>query len=579
VEQNDVPSPADIPPVRGAEDPANATASTEYLAAANPTFIKRTTSGAAPPATTRGNDRSDDVQGNPGIPFTHGSQGMPPRGYERVASGPLADATQPLPAMPIAPLNAGLSFDTIPVTATPSRAVVPPHPPTAPRAQTTPTVNVPPPVTTTPSRPAPAQSRPLTQASDPPIKKNLLSRVLTRDIPRPAFAGQKLGRAEVERILAVAADANRPGAIDLRGADLREADLSHLNLAGAKFGDDDPLASDSERRDLAAKMDRAQLVGTNLEGAIAPNVCFDGANAQGARLTGANLTAASFVGTYLAGAVLTEAGLMEATLTGANLTEARLDGAVLIGARMSNARLRGAHLEGADLGLVNFAGADLRYTFCDERTHCGGAYLRLARIDGMRFRDMDLTAIDWSPVAQIGEEHDADEALPAAKPVTYRVAARTYRRLGLALRGQGMAHDGNRYLARGRLMEQHALLAEVGECWRGRRYLPTIRALLRWSGPAAQGMFTGYGEHPIRVIGWGAAIGVVFALLYTLFGQMPFNAALLLSAGALVGHGYTNIPTIFTVPGIITMLTVLESAIGTILLLLTALALGRKTHV
>ena len=54
-----------------------------------------------------------------------------------------------------------------------------------------------------------------------PLKKNLLSRVLTRDIPKPAFAGRKLGRAEVERILAVAQDANKPGAIDLRGADLR----------------------------------------------------------------------------------------------------------------------------------------------------------------------------------------------------------------------------------------------------------------------------------------------------------------------------------------------------------------------
>ncbi|HKD75790.1 MAG TPA: pentapeptide repeat-containing protein, partial [Ktedonobacterales bacterium] len=286
---------------------------------------------------------------------------------------------------------------------------------------------------------APSVSGMAEQEPRNPPRKGLLGRAMTRDIPRPPFAGRKLGRGEVEQILAVTRETGRQGAIDLRGVDLRDADLSRLNLAGARLGDDDPLATDGERRDLAAQMDRANLAGTNLAGAIAPGVGFAEANLQAAQLVHANCAGARFAGASLAEANLTGAQLTDADLTGANLAGAQLAGAVLVGAHMQKTFLRGAHLESADLGLTNLMGADLRHAYCNDQTHLGGAYLRHVAIEGLHLRDLDLTAIDWSPVKRLGDELAADAEASNAQAPAYRAAARVYRRLGLALRGQGMS--------------------------------------------------------------------------------------------------------------------------------------------
>lgn len=414
---------------------------------------------------------------------------------------------------------------------------------------------------------------------DAPLRKSVLRRVLTRDIPKPPFAGKKLGRAEVERLLAVAADGGRPGALDLRGADLREADLTRLNLAGVKLGDDDPLATDEERNELAARLDRAQLAATNLEGAIANGVSFEGANLRAVRLTGANLMYARLSGAFLAEAQMSGARLTEANLTEATLTEANLAGAVLVGATLSHARMRGAHLEGADLGLANLEGADLRHTYCDDQTYFGGVRLREASLDGMRFRDTDLTAIDWGVVRRLGEEIEANQALPAARAPAYRVAARAYRRLGVALRAQGMTPEGHRFAARARQMEERALWAETRDRWRGRRYLPTLVSAIRWLATASQGAVTAFGQRPLLALGWGAITWVIFAcILSFLTAEHPdIGTALILSGGALVGRGYVSVPDLALAPGLPAFLSVIEALIGTLLELLGAITLARKT--
>ncbi len=414
------------------------------------------------------------------------------------------------------------------------------------------------------------------ESRNPPPRKGVLGRALARDVPRPPFAGRTLGRAEVEQILAVARENGRQGGIDLRGTDLRDADLSRLNLAGVRLGDDDPLATDSERRDLAAQMDRVNLAGANLAGAIAPGVSFVGANLHAAQLAQANCAGASFAAAHLAEANLSGAQLTDADLTGVNLSGAQLAGAVLVGAHMQKADLRGAHLENADLGLTNLLGADLRHAYCNDQTHLGGAYLRHVAIDGMYLRDLDLTAIDWSPVRRLGDELAADAAASNAQPPAYRVAARVYRRLGLALRGQGMSAEGSRYLARARIMESCALAAEVRERWRSHRYLAALFGFVRWVGATIQGAVTGYGEHPVWVVGWAVVALFLFAALYVING-VQLGTALLASGSALIGRGYVQAPDLLSAPGVIGVLTLVESAVGTILELLFVLALARKT--
>jgi uncharacterized protein YjbI with pentapeptide repeats len=112
---------------------------------------------------------------------------------------------------------------------------------------------------------------------------------------------------------------------DLQGADLRDSELTSVNLEGAR------------------------LDGVHLSGSVLWN-----ANLEGAILTGSHLEAAN---------------LGDANLTGANLAGAHLEGAYLSGTKLIGANFRGAHLEGAYLSGAGFEGADL--TNADLR----GAYL------------------------------------------------------------------------------------------------------------------------------------------------------------------------------------------------------------
>jgi uncharacterized protein YjbI with pentapeptide repeats len=412
-----------------------------------------------------------------------------------------------------------------------------------------------------------------------PSRKSALGRALSRTVPRPPFAGKRLGRAEVMQLLGVAADTNRPGQIDLRGADLREADLSGLDLAGARLGDDDPLATDADRHDFAAVLDRAVLVGTRLDRIIAPAVRFDEANLQGASLIEANLAGATLAGAHLAGARLSHAKLTNALLTGAVLTDAWLDGAGLVGVSLAGARLTGAHLESADLGLANLQGTDLRYAYCDEQTFVGGALLQGAWLEGVRWRDADLSAVDWGPVRTLGEEQTARAAPQAAQSTAWRLAARTYRRLGILVRTQGLTGAGNRFTARARHMERHALWSEMRDRWVGRRLWPATVSAARWLGALTQGLVTGYGEHPIWVAGWALLLTFLFSVLFALLTPgLNFGAALLLSAGTLLGRGFTRLPGIFAAPGLVSFLAIAESAVGIVLEVLFALALARKTQ-
>lgn len=409
--------------------------------------------------------------------------------------------------------------------------------------------------------------------------KGVFKRVLTREPMQAPFVGKKLGRAEVEHVLIIAADTGSTRGVDLRGADLRGADLSYLNLANARLGDDDPLASVEDRNASAAKLDGANLAGASLENAVAVGVSLAQANLRGANLAGANLVGVNLAGAYLAAARLERARLTEALLTEAQCEGAHFEEAILVGARLIRANLHGAFLAGADLGLANLTGADLRQSTCNEQTYLGGTLLPDALLDGLRLRDADLTVVDWEPVRAFGEEHEAARAPLPAQPVAFRVAARVYRRIGLALRAQGMTPDGQRLVARARLMEERALWAEARTRWQSRRLVPMLTSARRWAGSALQGMVTGYGEHPGRAVAWGLGVWLAFAAAFAWVapGHHPFGPALLLSGSALLGRGYAQVPEVLVTPGLPSLLALAEAALGTILELLLVVGLARKT--
>ncbi len=130
----------------------------------------------------------------------------------------------------------------------------------------------------------------------------------------------------------------------LRGADLREADLTELNLSGADLH--------------AARLTRAKLKGAILVGARVRNADLELADLREADLRDA----------WLDRSRLRLADLTGAKLQGARLNRTVLAGAILRGVDLSRADLRLADLRGADLSYADLTRANLRGAMGDGRT-------------------------------------------------------------------------------------------------------------------------------------------------------------------------------------------------------------------
>ena len=147
------------------------------------------------------------------------------------------------------------------------------------------------------------------------------------------FKDIKLNRADVEWLLAThenkrgpihwsdESQRNRAG-VDLRGADLSQADLSGLPLACMRGGLHVLLTATEEQRNMAAVcLERANLRGAQLQEA----------GLQWAQLQGADLVWAQLQGAHMRWAQLQGANLTWAQLQRANLREAQLQGASYMG--------------------------------------------------------------------------------------------------------------------------------------------------------------------------------------------------------------------------------------------------------
>jgi len=152
---------------------------------------------------------------------------------------------------------------------------------------------------------------------------------------------------------------------NLRGADLRCADLSGAHLRGADLSDAYLRGADLRGADISGAYLRcANLRGANLRGADLSEADLRGADLKSADLKSANLKSADLSGAHLGGADLCSANLRGAYLRFANLRGADLGVAILIDANLrsadiKSADLRGADLRGADLSGAYLSGADL----------------------------------------------------------------------------------------------------------------------------------------------------------------------------------------------------------------------------
>ncbi len=275
------------------------------------------------------------------------------------------------------------------------------------------------------------------------------------------FKGMKLSRADIEWLISTSTKGSgfgdderrefRPG-LDLRGADLRYADLHTLpltHLHGSLTRKEWDGATAEQRADAAvlltgadlreAHLEQADLFGVHLE-----NVSLHDAHLEQANLTRAYLQQASLVGAHLKQADLSEADLAkadlsEADLKAANLSGTRLERAYLIGAHLEEADLSGARLEkiylseahleqanlsdahleegylsGAHLQRANLSGAHLEGAYLNEahledtylyKAHLERTFLYKAHLEGARLSSMHIEEAQLKKISKGGKRH------------------------------------------------------------------------------------------------------------------------------------------------------------------------------
>jgi len=193
-----------------------------------------------------------------------------------------------------------------------------------------------------------------------------------------------------------------------------------------------------------------------------------------------------------------------ANLQGATLIRTKLQGAYFVSARLQGANLFDANLQGATLVLANFQGAIL-----------GRADLRRARLAWANLRDANLEDVNWGDYV-LGEEIAGDFGQAAS---TYRALKQRHTELGM-FDVAGEFHY--------REMEARRKLAQ------DELRVPDLLGLHLFR------LLFAYGERPLLVVVWAAAIVFGFALVHWAFGTVSggFLDALYFSAVSFPALGY-----------------------------------------
>jgi uncharacterized protein YjbI with pentapeptide repeats len=337
------------------------------------------------------------------------------------------------------------------------------------------------------------------------------------------FKDIKLARADIEWLLATHQKERGPidwsdksqrerEGIDLRGADLRQANLAGLPLARMQGGLRELgwLVTTEEQRSLAA-------------------VHLEAATLQGAQLQGAALQKAQLQQANLWEAQLQHASLVDAKLKGVSLVGAQLQGADLWGAQLQHANLYGAQLQGADLRRADLDHARLDQVTLSDQTD-GSAFFA-----DITWGEINLAAVDWKAMTRLGDEQVAqqDKDSDGTRKDTqtrvgeYQSAVRACRQLAVILREQGLNEEADRFAYRAQLLQRKVF-------WRE-------HAFGRWLFSMLLAVLSGYGYRIWRILAAYIVTVSVFALIYFVLGRyypphLPLHHAFLESITAFHGR-------------------------------------------
>lgn len=372
-------------------------------------------------------------------------------------------------------------------------------------------------------------------------------RTISADIKRGIFPfkGIKLSRADIEWLLATHengrgpvdwSDGSQRGrmGLDLRGADLREVNLSRLPLARLYAGLlwHEWYSATEEQRDMAVVlMDGAVLTDAQLEEAI------------------------------LSGARLKRADPSWALLEGANLSWALLEDANLVGSKLNRAFLIETRLKGADLSRAQLERADLENVKLGDAKHIG------PRLVDVLWGNVNLAIVKWSQVDMLGDEHEArqkkhiedsahmvytagirDEHEARQKKHMgevkdrdirlreFETAVRANRQLAVALQTQGVNEQAERFAYRAQILQKKVFWFNIlqGEV----KFRQRIQSFGAWFFSWFLFLLAGYGYRPGRsIIAYLLVIGL-FSMAYFALGNLAWYEALVVSLTAFHGRGF-----------------------------------------
>ena len=204
----------------------------------------------------------------------------------------------------------------------------------------------------------------------------------------------KLSEAELYRIDLMGADLSRT---ELMGADLSRSDLRIANLRGANLGNAKLMGADLGNADFReANLRKANLNDANLRKANLSNADLREAKLRDSNLRDSNLGNTNKLNrANLMGTDLSDADLVNANLRNANLKSANLRNANLVNANLSDADFTNANLSDADLREANLKNADLREANL-RNANLKNANLKNANLGNADFGNADLEDIRWN---------------------------------------------------------------------------------------------------------------------------------------------------------------------------------------
>ncbi len=352
------------------------------------------------------------------------------------------------------------------------------------------------------------------------------------------FKGMKLGRADVEWLLATHENGRGPVnwsdesqwervGLDLRGTDLREVDLSGLLLARLRGG-----------------LNRSEWLRATFEQGKIAQTQFEKANLSLAHLEGACL--------------------YWAHLEGADLSRAHLEKADLYGAHLEGAYFHGAHLEGTSLRNAIFDPTSIfRYVLV-------GSVL----LSDIHWGGMNLSFVNWAQITILGDELEARQPKRwdgRMKNIDdrfsdYRRAARAYRQISVVLQSQGLNEEAARFAYRGQVIHRYVLWIQIFK--QGVTFRQGVRTFGSWLFSWFLFLLAGYGYRPGRSFLAYFLVITGFAAAYYLLGHTVGPA--LSPLGAFVFsmtsfHGRGFFPGGIKLDDPLTVLAAIEALVGLII--------------